>query len=59
MPYSTQCNYGADSILTRRYLFCYNNPDEAFEGYKSYKEGYIKKMAEEYKSNIDKRAYEV
>lgn len=52
--------YRASCSINGKYVHVgsYNNPDEAFEGYKSYKEGYIKKMAEDYKSRIDKRAYE-
>lgn len=52
--------YRASCSINGKYVHVgsYNNPDEAFEGYKSYKEDYIKKMAEEYKSRIEQRAYQ-
>lgn len=35
----------------------YDTPEQAFEAYKTFKEAYIKQVAERYKSQIDQRAY--
>ena len=36
----------------------YSTPKQAFEAYKIFKESYIKQVAEQYKSQIDHRAYQ-
>ena len=52
--YSATCNYGKD---VQEYLGGYGTPLEAFLVYKKAKESYIKQVAEQYKSQIDPRAY--
>lgn len=39
------------------HLGLYNTPEDAFMGYKKFKEDYIKQVAEQYKNYIDCRAY--
>lgn len=53
-------SYRASCSINHKYthIGSYKTPDEAFEGYKAYKENYIKKLAEEYKPTIDPRAYQ-
>jgi hypothetical protein len=41
-----------------QYLGYFDNQEDAFQTYKVYKEGIIKKAAEEYKIKIDPRTYE-
>ena len=36
----------------------YNSPEEAFKGYKRFKEAYIKQIADEYKGKIPQRLYD-
>lgn len=52
--YNAQCNTNEK----RKYLGCYNTPEEAFQVYKQYKEDYIKKVAEEYRDRIPTKLYE-
>ena len=42
----------------REHLGCFNTEIEAFNAYKEAKEIYIKELAEKWKSQIDKRAYD-
>jgi len=39
------------------FLGYYDTPEQAFQAYKTFKESYIKQVAEQYKSQIDPRAY--
>ena len=41
-----------------RYLGCFDTEEEAFNTYKTYKEGVIKYVANDYKASIDPRAYQ-
>lgn len=52
--YSATCNCGKDNQI---FLGNYATPLEAFLVYKKAKEAYIKQVAEQYKSQIDQRAY--
>lgn len=52
--YSATCNCGKDNQI---FLGNYDTPLEAFLVYKKAKESYIKQVAEQYKSQIDPRAY--
>lgn len=40
-----------------RYLGSFKTPEQAFQAYKTFKEACIKQVAEQYKSQIDPRAY--
>lgn len=40
-----------------KHLGCYGTPEEAFQAYKTYKEAYIKEVANEYRAQLDPRAY--
>ena len=51
----SRCNRGEGVI---QYLGYFDNQEDAFQTYKVYKEGIIKKAAEEYKIKIDPRTYE-
>lgn len=42
----------------KRYIGCFNTPQEAFQAYKTYKETLIKQVANEYKEQLDCRVYE-
>jgi len=52
--YSATCNYGKK---IQKYLGSFDTPLQAFLCYKKAKEAYIKQVAEQYKSQIDPRAY--
>ena len=54
--FKASCCEGAGNGMGT-YLGYYNTPEEAFDAYKEYKEVLIKKVAEEYKSDIDSRVY--
>ena len=41
-----------------KYLGTFNTPEEAFYAYKTFKEQYIKEVAEEYKDKIPQKLYE-
>ncbi len=51
--YETYCGTNGK----RKYLGCYDTPEQAFQVYKQYKEDYIKKVAEEYKNKIPMKLY--
>lgn len=54
--YIAQCHV---TELSRQYnIGSYDNPVEAFYGYKNFKEKYIKKVADEYKDLIPRKVYE-
>ena len=42
----------------KRFLGCFNTPQEAFQAYKTFKEALIKEVANEYKEQLDSRVYE-
>ena len=52
--YIAQCN----ANNKRDYLGSYNTSEEAFQSYKTYKENYIKKIADEYKLYIPQKLYD-
>lgn len=52
--YITQCRVEDK----RKYLGCYDTPEEAFLAYKQFKETYIKEIADEYKDKIPQRLYD-
>lgn len=49
----SQCNDGTKL----RYLGYFDTEQEAFETYKTFKESYIKQLADEYKDQLDVRVY--
>lgn len=51
--YNTSCHMNGK----QKHLGYYSTPNEAFQVYKNFKEDYIKKVAEEYKSKIPTRLY--
>ncbi len=53
--YIARCNCG---VGKQKYLGFFNTPQEAFQAYKTYKEGLIKEVANEYKEMLDSRVYE-
>ena len=48
-----RCNDGTKL----RYLGYFDTEQEAFETYKTFKESYIKQLADEYKDQLDVRVY--
>lgn len=55
--YIAQCSILTDDGQKRKHIGCYNNPEEAFQAYKIFKETYIKEVADEYKDKIPDRLY--
>jgi hypothetical protein len=53
--FKSRCCKGAKEA---KWLGYYDTPEQAFQAYKTFKEAYIKQVAEQYKSQIDPRAYE-
>ena len=51
--FTSDCQYEG----RRKKIGRYSTPQAAFEAYKIFKEAYIKQVAEQYKSQIDPRAY--
>ncbi len=51
--YISQCGFGDKP----KYLGSFNNPEEAFNAYKTAKENYIKDVADKYKEYIPKKLY--
>lgn len=51
--YSARCQCGN----YRKYIGEYNTAAEAFYAYKTYKENYVKQIAEEYKDKVPKKLY--
>lgn len=51
--FTSDCQYEG----RRKKIGRYSTPQAAFEAYKTFKESYIKQVAEQYKSQIDPRAY--
>lgn len=51
----SQCNGVSENS---KHLGCFDTQHEAFEAYKTFKESYIKRKANEYKSQLDPRAYQ-
>lgn len=54
--YYASCSKGS---MKQSYIGCYQSPIDAFVAYKHIKENYIKEIADKYKSNIDKKLYDV
>lgn len=52
--YSASCSSGKGS----QHLGCFQTQEDAFLAYKIFKESYIKQVAEQYKPQLDKRAYQ-
>lgn len=52
--YVCACSSGKD---ISRHLGLFNTPEEAFQVYKAFKEALVKQVANEYKEQIDQRAY--
>lgn len=46
------------TLEDKKYLGLYNTPHEAFLAYKTFKEAYIKQVADEYKDKIPKKLYD-
>ena len=56
--YRAQCSYVNDNGLRKnKWLGGYNNPNDAFIAYKTYKEEHIKKMANRFRNNIPEKLY--
>jgi len=53
--YMSKCSRGASK---QTHLGSFNTPKEAFQAYKTFKEALIKQVANEYKEQLDPRAYE-
>lgn len=53
--FMTRCSNGTGKDI---YLGSFKCPVEAFKTYKTFKENYIKQIAEQYKLQIDSRAYD-
>lgn len=51
----SRCNRG-EGVM--QYLGYFDSQEEAFQTYKAYKEGIIKQIAEQYKDQLDPRAYQ-
>ena len=65
LPIGVTCNkvtkkYKANcsTINSQKYLGTFNTPEEAFNSYKTFKENYIKQVADEYKDKIPKKLYD-
>ena len=56
--YSARMKIYEDGKQRNIYIGYYNTPEEAFTAYKTYKEQYIKKVADEYKDKIPSKLYE-
>lgn len=54
--YEARCNI-FDTKSKTKYLGYYNTPEEAFMAYKTFKENYIKQIADEYKNLIPEKLY--
>lgn len=52
--YRVRCNVNG----SEKYLGTFSTPELAFNAYKTFKEAYIKELAEKYKDTIDSRAYQ-
>jgi len=56
--YRAQCSYVDDNNVKRnKWLGGYDNPEDAFYAYKTYKEEYIKKVADKFKKYIPEKLY--
>lgn len=55
--YVSSCSILKDGKLKRIHLGCYDNPKEAFNVYKQFKEKYIKQVADDYKNKIPEKLY--
>jgi hypothetical protein len=53
--YAARCSVGTKKLQN---LGSYKTLEEAFQAYKTFKEAYIKKVANEYRGRIDERAYQ-
>jgi len=51
-------SHSMDRDGKKRFLGCFNTPQEAFQAYKTFKEALIKEVANEYKYQLDPRVYE-
>ena len=56
--YRATCSILNGNNKKQKFLGYYNSPEEAFEAYKTFKESYIKQIADEYKGRIPDRLYE-
>ena len=52
--FQAQCSYNGKV----KYIGVFETPELAFNAYKTFKEAYIKELAEKYKDTIDSRAYQ-
>lgn len=55
--YRSRCRYVKDGVRFRKDIGTYPTVIEAFQAYKSFKESYIKSLAEDYKELLDEKAY--
>ena len=56
--YIASCSVLENNNKKRIYIGCFDNPNDAFEAYKEFKEKYIKMVADEYKDRIPEKLYE-
>lgn len=56
--YVARCRYVEDGERKRKTIGYYKTPEDAFQGYKAFKEAYLKRLADYYRDTISAEAYE-
>lgn len=56
--YCSNCSMSIDGKVVYKHLGLFKTPEEAFYAYKTFKEQYIKEVADEYKDRIPQKLYE-